>query len=185
MIQDPILDRVVSLLSHAKDFKLAILTVVLPPKLKQALLAGLDRGLDVTILTNSRESHSNISPVPISFGWYAGLPDLDEVLMAGAQGYGLRGGSADFYKFLHRKLAIIDDTVIFGSHNLTLSSSYTQDEASFEISSPVFAEKMRSIFQSELDLHADLLNPTDIHQENISKGFRVWLGSKFKWLYYQ
>ena len=80
-LEDPIVNETIRLISNpqAKDFKFYALSVTLHPKLKDAILAQLKRGLSVKVFTNGRQAQKEIVPIRIPFGWYLSLPDLDDI----------------------------------------------------------------------------------------------------------
>jgi putative cardiolipin synthase len=177
LVRDPVLKEAIRLLSKAKDFQLSILATIFDPRLKEAILSALKRGVNVELLTNGSESHTAAEPIPFAIGWYASLPGLDEVLLAGAKGYELKHQGGDTARFLHRKLAIFDDTVIFGSHNLTISSTLTQDEVSFEIQSADFAQRMTELSKHSIQINSEALNTESIHLERLATPYRQWFSS--------
>jgi phosphatidylserine/phosphatidylglycerophosphate/cardiolipin synthase-like enzyme len=83
--------------------------------------------------------------------------------------------------YMHRKLAVIDDAVYFGSHNLNLPSTVAMDELSFEIESPKLAEVVRRLFDEDLAANGEPLDPAWVHGERQRFGGRVyrWFGWRF------
>jgi putative cardiolipin synthase len=196
VLNDPVQKRAIALLKTTQKFHLSILAMTLDGRFRDALIEAIQRGMDTEILTNSSTSHASISPLRISPGWYAGLKTLDMVLMykdadevlkvyPNVQVHGLmeRNDDPDSTKFLHRKLAIFDDTVIFGSHNLTISSTLTQDEVSYEIQSPEFAHQMKELSQGSIRSNAEPLHPLEVHNALTSTGYRQWMSSFFEKFY--
>jgi phosphatidylserine/phosphatidylglycerophosphate/cardiolipin synthase-like enzyme len=185
MLWDPVLEETIGLLKTAKNAHISILATILHPQLKQALKESLNRGLNLEIFTNSKDAHATVAPLPFSVGWYAGLHDLDELLGLGAIGYGAIQfpDRKDSYHFLHRKLAIIDDAVIFGSHNLTIASTVTQDEMSFEIVSPDFAARMRRLSNESIRRNSVRLDAEEIAVESANTPIRQWFSSLMDKLY--
>jgi putative cardiolipin synthase len=156
---------------------LSILATILHKNLKEAMISGLKRGMTAEIFTNGKKSHTAAEPLPVSAGWFASLPDLDDMLQAGATGFELMNHGDETGKFLHRKLAIFDDTVIFGSHNLTIASTVTQDEVSFEVQSADFVDRMLKISRHSTQVNGALLDIPEVHQERLSTPYRQWFSS--------
>jgi putative cardiolipin synthase len=201
LIIDPVVNEVVDLLNTAKSLKFYTLSVILHPKLKEAIIQRLKPAVKTAepfhlqVFTNSKRSHKNIAPLGFSIGWYAGISDLDDLMQFGnAQGYLLRDrlSPADPL-YLHRKLIIIDQpdstkneresSVIFGSHNLSFASSVTLDELSFQIESFEFAHRMNLLFQESILKFGKEVEKKRLHQERSRRGFSIFIDKHFGWAY--
>ena len=182
-LYDPIVEELIKLSQEAKDFRYYSLSTNLNPKLKKALLHQLRNGLALKIFTNSKLAHTWIVPMKIPMGWYAGLSDLDDLLSEGAVAYGLIPSDINSSLFLHRKVAVIDDTVIFGSHNFNFASTVESDEMSIEVRGVKFADQVRKLFDDDAKNKGEPLDPLVIHQDRVRSGFHRWLSQYFSGLY--
>lgn len=169
MLSDPIIEAIVEKMDAAHRVEFTTMSVILHPKLKAAILRALARNVPVNILVNDRSVFHVVSP--IAAPWYVGLPDLEEILLHGAQVYIFKQNAMQPYTFLHRKIAIINDTVFFGSHNYNLPSTVANDEISFEVESPVLAGRMRGLFSSGVEGNGSLVTAQEIHR---ARRFTGW-----------
>ncbi len=184
-LEDPIVNEVIRLVSDptVKDLKFYTLSVNLNPSLKETLIESLKRGLHVTFFTNGKDAQKDVAPLPIPVGWYLSLPDMDDLMSHGAHGIGLINRTADSAVFLHRKMAIIDDIVLAGSHNLNYSSSFESDEINIEIDNHRFAEQARALFDTSILKNGNLLDPHRIRSERKRSHIAGWFAEWFKGLY--
>lgn len=182
---DPIIDEMIQLISHPKAQELKIFTLLTSfvPKFKEALYLALGRGLKVKIFTNSKEAHSGITPGRIPVGWYAAISEIDELLQNGVEVIGIAPRRESCYSFMHRKIAILDDQVFFGSHNFNYASSTMADEMSFEIQSQSFADQMRDLFDADERACGEKMDSRLIRQEKNESFFQQWLCQTFKYIY--
>jgi putative cardiolipin synthase len=183
LLDDPVLQETIQLVKKSKHCHLSILATIIDPRLKQTFIEEMKRGLQLEILTNGKDSHATITPIPISPGWYAGIANLDDLLQNGAVGYEVKYEGEGTFKFIHRKLLVCDDTVIFGSHNLTLASTLVQDEVSYELINAQFAQMMREISQRSIEKYTVKLNPIAIHQERLETPLIQWFSGFLDKLY--
>ncbi|MBF0298832.1 MAG: hypothetical protein HQK51_08935 [Oligoflexia bacterium] len=151
---DPVVKEVSRKISKDKnkDLKFYSLIANLPLKLKNKLLKEAKKGKDISMFTNGDISHASVVPgALLSVGWYASKKDMREMIGAGIKIY---GHTPDLQKqepnYVHRKLAVTGNTVIFGSHNLSVPSSAITDEVSVEIVSPSLAKQVREIFDDNI-----------------------------------
>lgn len=174
LLKDPILQAVKDKLPKTRQLAMNSLSVILHPEIKKVLLQSLLKGMWASVFTNSKETFKTVSLVP--FPWPVVLPDLDDLLVHGADVY--------IYKldpklppgqYLHRKVLVMDETVFFGSHNYNLPSTVANDEVSFEVEDAEFASRMRALFQSSLTSHGELLDPAAVHRERNSTEMLRWL----------
>jgi putative cardiolipin synthase len=144
ILQDPIIQALAVKLRGSQDVRFNTLSVMLHPDFRAPLFEASHQGAKVRIFTNTREAYHAISPVAAP--WIVALPELEEVLNQGIQVDGFTGVAGKPHVYLHRKLAIVDDTTFIGSHNFNLPSTVANDEVSFEIEGASFANKMRELF---------------------------------------
>lgn len=183
-VEDSVVNETVRLLKEdAKSFYFSTLAVLLHPKLKEAILTGLDHGLEVVVFSNGKKAHQNEGIFGFPAGWYAGLSDLDLLLQKGALGISLAETTPLSPEFVHRKVAIIDDVSIFGSHNLSLASSIRSDEMSIEVIGEELAEELRELYAKNFHDHGMLMNPDIVHSQKENTSWRQWIGRKFKLLF--
>jgi phosphatidylserine/phosphatidylglycerophosphate/cardiolipin synthase-like enzyme len=175
-LQDPVVNEMIRLVSdpNTKSVKFYSLLVRLHPAFKEALLEALKRGVKVQLFTNGHAAQVDIVPISVPFGWYRSLIDMDDLLQAGAQIFGLVHKGEGTAVYVHRKMAIVDDVVIVGSHNFNLSSTIESDEMSYEIVSKEFADECRDLFQKGIDFNGEEINRDDIHKERNGNRFQQW-----------
>lgn len=181
-LTDPIIEELIDLVRTGKDLHFFALATQLNPKFKEAILEGLKNGLHATLMTNGSDAHAK-EALRIAVGWYLSLEDLDSLLQAGAAVHALMLKGGAYPLFLHRKVAIVDDTVIFGSHNFNITSTVESDEMSFEIKGQPFADQMRQMFDRDVRAFAERLLPEKIHEEVSQTWFKRWLFAYFSGLY--
>ncbi len=175
-IQDPILNELIQLVEKSQKIQFYTTGPNLQDQLKQAITVRLKennsnqgRDFNLELMTNSKEAYQLIFPYP--FAWYTGLPILNELLQDGATVYTFnKAPHTNSLEFTHRKVAIAtmpdgNDTVLFGSHNFNSASTFGNDEMSFEIQSPEFAEKMRKIFRKNVATNGFKLDKDEIQAE--------------------
>lgn len=186
-LSDPIVDAVVERLATAHEVRLSLLSTILHPKLKRALLDARSRGAEVTLFINTCAPRLDRSRKPIRARgsvWAMELPDLDELMAAGAKVYGFQIRADRPWLFLHRKLTVIDDTVFIGSHNLNLPSTLFFDEASFEIQSWPLADALAGIFDRDVLANGELLDGARVHRERKRLRERMLRWMSFPYLGY-
>jgi hypothetical protein len=186
---DPILHEVIKLLEapDTKNFFFYTLAMNFHPKLKAAISQAVKRGVSIRAFTNSRESHRSVVPIKFPVGWYAGLGDLDDLLQNGLQAFGLVPQPFDGVNggphFIHRKLAVLDDIVMLGSHNFNMSSTVESDEVNIEIQGKQISQEVRALFKLDLKKYGDWMNPTEIKEERENSRFYQWLCGHLGGLY--
>lgn len=109
------------------------------PALREALLAALERGVKVRILTNSQESVDEpIVSAPI-------LASLPELIDAGAEVYLQQGDT------LHAKVLVVDDVYSqVGSYNLHPRSHRYEGEMTMSTLDEPLARKLTSAFEQDI-----------------------------------
>lgn len=121
------------------------------PALKQALLAALERGVQVRILTNSGESVDE----PIVSGPI--LASLPELIAAGALVYLKQGDT------LHSKLMVVDGVYsTVGSYNLHPRSERYEGEVTFSSLSTDLAENLHGVFERDIAVAKRIAQASDI-----------------------
>lgn len=144
---DPVVQAVMEKLPKARDVRITMLSVILRPDLRRALKAAAKKGTRITILANGKTAKLE----PANMPWRTALVDMINLLsLPNVKIYGLEKGPGFKWEYLHRKLAILDDTVFIGSHNLNLPSSTNNDEATYEIESPALAAQLGKLFDESL-----------------------------------
>lgn len=138
--------------------KIVTMAVLFSHKVKEAIQAALRNGVFVEIISNGRVAHAKALPwfgFKVPAGYYQSLPDIQELLQFAESTPGklkihLFDGAVPNGEphFSHTKLAVIDDTVYFGSHNLTTMSSIGQDEMQWEFEGSEFANQLDTVFES-------------------------------------
>jgi phosphatidylserine/phosphatidylglycerophosphate/cardiolipin synthase-like enzyme len=184
-IHDPVIDEIIHLISlpESRELRMFTLAPSLNPKFKTALVENMKHGLKVEVFTNSKSSHSTVVPGGYPIGWYSSLPELDDLVQLGATGCVLRKKGSESASYLHRKVALIDDTVIIGSHNFNFPSSFEADEMSFEVRSKDFSNQIRALFESSKIENGEVLDSDQLHCERNSTAFLQALCSYFRLLY--
>jgi len=181
LLVDPVVNALVERLSGARRIKYNTLSVLPHPKFRDALYAARERGAQVEILTNGKEAYSSFLPLPMP--WFLALPSMDQALQQGLSLYTFGKSPRNNWVYLHRKVAIVDDTVILGSHNFNLPSTMVNDEMSFELEDPELAREMTELFDRSIAENGTALDPAAIHRER--KRFRAmtWLAYPMRGLY--
>ncbi len=177
-LEDPVLNSLVEKMATATDIRLDILVLILHPRLKAALLAAHQRpGVSIRILTNTAApdlhdwSRKHLEPGgPL---WSMELPDLDDLLQAGIAVHQFQINKDLPWVYAHRKLAILDDTVIFGSHNFNVPSTVANDEVSLEIENKELAAELRTLFDADFATNAELLDREFVHRERAKAGHSI------------
>jgi phosphatidylserine/phosphatidylglycerophosphate/cardiolipin synthase-like enzyme len=183
-LSDPVVSALVDRLLTAREVRISMLSTILHPLVREALLQAHARGADITLFINVATPSLGVGPAVIEPGgalWAAELPDLALLLDAGIRVRRFQINGDAPWVFVHRKLAIVDDTVIFGSHNLNLASSVTDDEVSFEIENPQLAAELRRLFDEDLAQHGLPIDPAMVRAERDRAGNRLvrWLSMSF------
>jgi phosphatidylserine/phosphatidylglycerophosphate/cardiolipin synthase-like enzyme len=184
-LNDPILEALAQRIERpgTRQVLLSAMSLMLAPRLKQALIRAVrERGVEVILFTNSETANGTLAPWAIN--WVYALPDMIDLMASGARIFTLRANDEGDHPwhYLHQKLAIIDDTVFFGSHNYNLPATLCNDEATFEVRSNPFAQSMRSLFLSELTQAGDQVSLSDLRRQVSTGGvgfaLRRWLAER-------
>ncbi len=167
-LADPIVDALVARLATARSVRMAFISTILHPRVLDALLAAHRRGASITLLVNTtapRLKKTRRPFIPSGSVWAQALADADELLAAGVRLFSFQIKAGSPWLYLHRKLAILDDTVIFGSHNFNIPSSIFFDEASFEVTSPKLAADLAELFDADLRSNGEPLDRGRVRRE--------------------
>jgi len=173
---DPVTQALIARLRTARRVRMAFISTILHSDVRKALIEARRRGAEVTLFVNTRSPRLGWSREPIAAGgslWSMALPDLDELLQAGVRVYGFQVKEGSRWLFLHRKLAVLDDAVIFGSHNFNVPSTAYFDEASFEVESPALAGELGRLFDADLAANGEPLDPARVHHDRETLGARM------------
>jgi phosphatidylserine/phosphatidylglycerophosphate/cardiolipin synthase-like enzyme len=122
----------------------------------------------VSVLVNATAPRLAASREPIRAGgsvWAMSALDLDALLTAGARVFAFQIGPARPWEFLHRKLAVLDDAVIVGSHNYNVPSSAFFDEASLEVEDPALAAELARIYDADLATNGQAVDAAAAREE--------------------
>ncbi|HTL12763.1 MAG TPA: phosphatidylserine/phosphatidylglycerophosphate/cardiolipin synthase family protein [Bdellovibrionota bacterium] len=142
---DPIVSEMIRLLNaHPREARICSLSLLMHPELERAIKKAAKAGTQITILFNDLSAKVD----PMNMPFMTALPHAINLVSASPNVHllGLQQGAGWPYMYLHRKLAVVDDTVIMGSHNLNLPSTTDNDEASFEIQDAGLAAQLRTLF---------------------------------------
>jgi phosphatidylserine/phosphatidylglycerophosphate/cardiolipin synthase-like enzyme len=173
---DPVVQALIDRLATAREVRLTSISSILHPALKQALLQAQRRGARVTLMTNTRAPRLDIARQRIVSGgslWSLAIDDIDDLLAGGVGVYGFQVNERAPWVYMHRKLAILDDTVIFGSHNFNVPSTAFFDETSFEVVDPTLAAELRRLFDQDLARNGEPLDAAFVHSERLRTGTRI------------
>jgi phosphatidylserine/phosphatidylglycerophosphate/cardiolipin synthase-like enzyme len=192
---DDILNTIVSKIRAAQHHvKISTFITSFHDELKKALIDALQRGVSVEIMTNSKEAHQSTVPFGYPLGHYLGVDDLADLLRLSEtdsfQGqlsvWTIEPKENSPFHHAHRKLAIIDDTVYIGSHNLTKTSTVAQEEIQIEIQGDSFAKQALEIFeQSKEYCKKEPVSFKEMKKEQKHDWFRVnqFISGFFSWIY--
>ncbi len=149
-LEDPIAAELVARISDpgTKEVWISSMSLIELPALKSALIRAAQGGIAVTMLTNCRQSDAILAPFGLN--WRMSVPDMLELARVGVRIEAIEPGARSDWRYLHKKMAVVDDTVFVGSHNFNLPSSLYNDEADLEIEDPAFARSVRQHLESQM-----------------------------------
>jgi phosphatidylserine/phosphatidylglycerophosphate/cardiolipin synthase-like enzyme len=175
ILKDPVIDALLEKLAKAKDVRINTLSVILLPRVREALGAAARRGAKVEIFTDGKAAVETI--VPGAPPWTVSLPELEELLAAGVKIFSFepKGG----WEYLHRKLAFLDDTTFYGSHNYNLPSTTANDELSYEFESAELTAFLRKTHEHDLAQYGVALSLEKIRAEREKSTVRRWFFRNF------
>ena len=140
-------------------------------------------GVNVHLFTNSHESDAQIAPLGLN--WTISLPDMLALSEAGVKIsiFEAKPGVHP-WKYLHKKMAIVDDDVFVGSHNFNLPSTLYNDEMDFEIEDATFANSVRERLEGQIALAGRPIDAGELSWGLAHRGLPVirniewWLGKE-------
>lgn len=140
-----------------------------PSEIRDALIEAAQRGVQVRVLTNSKES-SDMGFVSDAARYFYG-----ELLDAGVKIYEQRGGT------LHSKTASFDGQFsIIGSFNLNGRSSGLDTEAVVAIRDEATARSLDARFDAGIK-SATTVSPADVARDSFVDSTRQWMISLLSW----
>lgn len=167
---DPVLRALAWKVRKASSIRLSTLSLILHPVLKSALNEASQNQAKMSFIINGPNATVSLDPVNLPFR--SELPELQKLVhLPEFNLFGFEPPRDGSLTYNHRKLAIIDETVFFGSHNFHVQSSTTNDEMSFEIESPAFAAKMSDLFDADRVKYTRILTPDEIDERNSGPDF--------------
>jgi phosphatidylserine/phosphatidylglycerophosphate/cardiolipin synthase-like enzyme len=168
-----------SLAQHAKR----VYYYSLYPASDRRMAAGLHQavlnGARVGLMTNSAESSHVLSKIPIPYD--GGVTSMLALAEAGVSVY--QWIPRPDLLFMHQKLAVVDDTVIFGSHNFNYSSTHGGDETDILIHDPALADWFAAQFDTLAATHARLATPEFLRAQRKRRIVDVEFSKLFLGLY--
>lgn len=161
VLKDPVVDAFVERLERTEagsSVRMVSMYAMLHPRVKEAVIHAAKRGVKVKLFTND-----DLTAPPIStLAYFASVGDIADVARAGPEVYGFQRSSNPRWDFLHLKLVVVDDTVIFGSHNLNIASSVANDEIAYEVDDPALAAEARKFFDHYAKVHGKRMSPRKV-----------------------
>jgi cardiolipin synthase len=142
-----------------------------PPELRAALIDAAKRGVDVQIMTNSKESSDMGFVVDAARYWY------DELLAAGVKVFEVSGGT------LHAKTASFDGAYsLIGSANLNGRSKSLDGEVVLAIDDATTAKQLDDRFASGL-ARARPVTAAELQQDSFVTNLKQWAFSTLSWTF--
>lgn len=144
-LPDDIVGEICKLVPGSREIRLSTLFVLLNPKLRDSLVRALRDGTAAYFFFNG--DSSSRETVPLALSYKDSLEDLLTLMRASkADGTPAKTRVAvlrqNDYRFLHKKMFIVDNHVFFGSHNFNLPSTVANSEISIEVDDARFAAAM-------------------------------------------
>ncbi len=176
---DPILERFLALSESARHIRFYSHMPRMDVRMTAALKRATERGATVELLTNSLESLQVLDANGLPY--LASLPSQKRMLRDGVRIHQwIKQFDSDF---LHQKLAILDDVVLLGSHNLNWSSSHSTDQADLAIRDLGLAAEYAAIFDDEWARHSRPVEVDFLMRQQDQNSFRMvlagWLSGLF------
>jgi cardiolipin synthase len=142
-----------------------------PPELRKALIAAARRGVDVRVMTNSREAND------MGFVSDAARYFYDDLMKAGVKVYEKHGGT------LHSKTATFDgEFSIVGSVNLNGRSKNTDAEIAMAVTDPKTAASLEARFAEGLK-ETSLVTKKELASEGFFTNLKQWALSTLAWTF--
>lgn len=192
-LKDDTLELMHSLIQDKNKITLSTYAVSLPKTIEKDLMDHVGEGKSLEIVTNGRNAYT-IMNEPYTFSRMVAhsaadytLRSLIPILESGENKGGqvrayLLDPKKDFvepadwkapnpYKYLHRKVLILDDIVGLGSHNITKSSEMKNDEVVFFLEDERMAAYLRDLIHREVKLY---YHPVDAAGAKEELHSRTW-----------
>lgn len=142
-----------------------------PPELRKALIDAAKRGVDVKVMTNSREAND------MGFVSDAARHFYDDMMKAGVKIYEKHGGT------LHAKTATFDgEFSIVGSVNLNGRSKNTDAEIAMAVTDPKTAKSLEERFAAGLDKTTQV-TMAELKKESWVTNLKQWALSTVAWTF--
>ncbi|MDX2012615.1 MAG: phosphatidylserine/phosphatidylglycerophosphate/cardiolipin synthase family protein [Myxococcaceae bacterium] len=142
-----------------------------PPEIRKALIDAAKRGVDVRVMTNSREAND------MGFVSDAARYFYDDLMKAGVKIYEKHGGT------LHSKTATFDgEFSIVGSVNLNGRSKNTDAEIAMAVTDPKTASSLEERFAAGLK-ETSLVTPKELAKESFFTNLKQWALSTLAWTF--
>ncbi len=142
-----------------------------PPELRKALIDAAKRGVDVKVMTNSREAND------MGFVSDAARHFYDDMMKAGVKIYEKHGGT------LHAKTATFDSEFsIVGSVNLNGRSKNTDAEIAMAVTDPKTAKSLEERFAAGLDKTTQV-TMGELKKESWVTNLKQWALSTVAWTF--
>ena len=107
------------------------------------LMEAAESGVDVRVLTNSKETNDLGEPM-----WYASLYYFQEMLDAGIRIFVM---NSEHYEMIHSKTAVIDGAwSTIGSFNMDFRSAYTNSENTINIHGETFGQQVKEVLERDM-----------------------------------
>jgi phosphatidylserine/phosphatidylglycerophosphate/cardiolipin synthase-like enzyme len=147
---DPVLETFLKLARHSKRAYYYSLFPAADARMAEGLAEAVRNGSTVALITNSLESSRNLSSPPLPY--YGCITSMIALARAGVAVY--QWTPTPDNDFMHEKLAIVDDVVIYGSHNFNYSSTHGYDQLDVAIHDPALADLLARRFEEQAATHA-------------------------------
>lgn len=142
-----------------------------PPEIRQALKDAAKRGVEVKVMTNSRESNDTGFVSDASRYFY------DEMMADGVAIFEKQGGT------LHSKTATFDGQFsLVGSANLNGRSSGQDSEVVLAIDDPMTAAKLETRFETGM-VQVKKVTQDELDQESFGTNLKQWAVSNLAWTF--
>lgn len=142
-----------------------------PPELRKALIDAAKRGVDVKVMTNSKEAND------MGFVSDAARHFYDDMLKAGVKIYEKHGGT------LHSKTATFDgEFSIVGSVNLNGRSKNTDAEIAMAVTDPKTAKSLEERFAGGLK-ETRQITTGELKREGLWTNLKQWALSTMAWTF--
>jgi cardiolipin synthase len=142
-----------------------------PPEIRKALIDAAKRGVDVKVMTNSREAND------MGFVSDAARHFYDDLMKAGVKIYEKHGGT------LHSKTATFDgDFSIVGSVNMNGRSKNTDAEIAMAVTDPKTAKSLEERFAGGLK-ETKQITLGELKKESFVTNLKQWALSTLAWTF--